>query len=212
MRYLLLGFGLALSSPLIGSLIVTGSTSGRLHRDIAEVEPGATALVLGTSPNGQNGPNPFFEGRMDAAAELYREGKVKHILVSGDNGTVYYNEPVAMQKGLVKRGIPKSAIELDYAGFRTLDSVVRAKDVFGAERITIVTDDFHASRALYIARHHGVEAQAYVSSVALRDSMRVRVREVGSRCKMLLDLYVLGTEPKFNAPQTALRLKPTSAE
>jgi len=183
--------------PLLGSVLVTATTHGRVHDDPKKVTDFPVALVLGTSPRGQDGPNPFFEGRMDAAARLYHAGKVRRFLVSGDHGSRYYNEPQAMKTALAKRGIPLRAIQLDYAGFRTLDSVVRAKEVFGAKRIVVVTDDFHAARALFVARHHGIEASAFVSHVALRDSLRVRTREVGSRCLMLADLYLLNTKPKF---------------
>lgn len=137
---------------------------------------------------------------MDAAANLIKSGKVERLLLSGDNGTRYYNEPAEMKKALQKRGVPSSKLELDYAGFRTLDSVVRAKRVFGEQELLIVTDDFHAARALYIARHYDVHAEAFVSSVDMNLSMRVRTREVFSRCKALLDLHVLSTKPKFDKP------------
>ena len=192
--------GVLISLPILGNIWVTGSTNGAVHRDLSDVEHTEVALVLGTTPFGKHGPNPFFEGRMDAAANLVNNGKVERLLLSGDNGTRYYNEPAEMRKALLKRGVPSSKIELDYAGFRTLDSVVRAKRVFGEKELLIVTDDFHAARALYIAKHYNMHAEAYVSSVALDQSMRVRTREIFSRCKALLDLHVLATKPKFDQP------------
>ena len=102
------------------------------------------ALVLGSSRYvGAHYRNPFFEGRMDTAARLYHKGKVRHLLVSGDNGRVGYDEPTWMRDALIERGVPSSAITLDYAGFRTWDSMIRAQAVFGQRRFTIVTDDFH---------------------------------------------------------------------
>ena len=90
---------------------------------------------------------------------LYERGKIHHILVSGDNSTAAYNEPEAMRKSLVKAGIPERDITLDYAGFRTLDSVVRASEVFGqGSGFTIISQPFHVERALFIARANHIDA------------------------------------------------------
>lgn len=167
------------------------------------------ALVLGTSPTlgGGRWSNPFFENRMDAAAALFRAGKVRHLLVSGDNGAARYDEPTAMRDALIARGVPVGAITLDYAGFRTLDSVVRARSVFGLDRLTIVTDDFHVARALFLARKAGIEAVALQSKpVPWKWSKKTRLREIASRVKAWCDIYVLGTEPKFPGPPEPIRL------
>ncbi|MEO8352838.1 MAG: ElyC/SanA/YdcF family protein, partial [Chthoniobacteraceae bacterium] len=111
-----------------------------------------------------------------------------------------------MRDALISRGVPESVITLDYAGFRTLDSVVRARSVFGVDRLTIVTDDFHVARALFLARASGIEAIAYQSaSVPWKWSKRTRFREVASRVKAWCDVYVLGTKPKFDGPPEPLR-------
>ncbi len=165
-------------------------------------------LVLGTSPLGRFGKNPFFEGRTDAAAELYRIGKVRHLLVSGDNHQSAYDEPTAMRDALVGRGIPAQAITLDYAGFRTLDSVARARRVFGLHKATIVTDRFHQPRSLFLARAHGLQAVGFCSrDVPFRWAKKTLVREVGSRVKALLDVYVLRTEPRFYGQGSRSRLQ-----
>lgn len=103
--------------------------------------------------------NVFFSTRIEAAKTLYERGKIKHILVSGDNSTAAYNEPESMRKALLKAGIPKEDITLDYAGFRTLDSVVRANVIFGQENgFTIISQPFHVERALFLARANGIDA------------------------------------------------------
>src|SRR5215475_7375697 len=111
------------------------------------------ALVLGAAPIGpEGGPNRYFEYRLDAAAALWRAKKVKYLLVSGDNSQPDYDEPTAMRAGLIKRGVPAATIYRDFAGLRTLDSVLRARAVFGQQRLIIVSQGFHASRAIFLAR------------------------------------------------------------
>jgi SanA protein len=188
-------------------------TRTRIFIDITRVPRNDVALVLGTSPILRDGvtKNPFFEGRMDAAAELYRAGKVRHLLVSGDNHRQGYDEPTAMQESLVTRGVPESAITRDYAGFRTLDSAARASAVFGLTRATIVTDDFHLARALFLARARGLTAVGFQSRpVPVRWSRKTRARELGSRVKAVLDVYVLGTEPHFHGPRVEIPLAATT--
>jgi len=139
---------------------------------------------------------------MDAAATLYKAGRVRKLLVSGDNGTPYYDEPTAMRDALVSRGVPEKDIVLDYAGFRTLDSVVRAHKVFGVDQCTIVTDDFHLPRALYIARNVHLDAIGYQTEPLSRSvSPWTYVRETGARSLVWIDLHVLNRQPKFLGPR-----------
>jgi SanA protein len=117
------------------------------------------ALVLGCSPTVGGGyTNPFFATRIQAAAELFRLGKVDYLLVSGDNRRRDYDEPSAMKEALVAAGVPQNRIYCDYAGRRTLDSVVRAGDVFGQGNIIVVSQEFHNQRAIFIAQHRGIDA------------------------------------------------------
>mgnify|MGYP002395619083 CR=1 FL=1 len=171
--------------------------------DIAQVKPMPVALLLGTARTHQGRPNQFYRARIEAAAELFHSGRVRGILVSGDNATMYYNEPVSMQKDLIALGVPAEFITLDYAGFRTLDSVVRAKEVFGVERLLVVSQRFHAERAIFLARHFGIDAQGLAA--ADPDSpglMKVRAREVLARVVAVLDI-ITGRAPKFlGAPET----------
>ncbi len=169
------------------------------YDDVDAVPYNRVALVLGTSKYLIGGsPNHYFKYRIKAAAELYNNGKVDYILVSGDNATVQYNEPRQMRRALIQAGIPASAIYSDYAGFRTLDSIVRAKEVFGQARFTVVSQAFHNERAIFIARHFGIEAIGFNAlDPSAYQGIRTRVREVFARLMGLLDLYVLDKGPKF---------------
>jgi SanA protein len=157
------------------------------------------ALVLGASPKLSDGrTNQHFDSRIDAAAHLYHAGKVRHLLVSGDNGRAGYNEPQAMRHALIARGVPAEAITCDYAGFRTLDSVIRAHRIFGAQQLTIVTQRYHNTRALAIARHEGIDAIGFCSAdVNLRDSLRTELREILARAATIVDLHILHRAPRF---------------
>ncbi|EDY17742.1 protein of unknown function DUF218 [Chthoniobacter flavus Ellin428] len=182
---------------------VIHSTREAIFTDLALLPKTDVALVLGTSRYNGDGhsPNPFFLGRMNTAARLYHEGKVRHLLVSGDNGHVGYDEPTWMRDALIARGVPRSAITLDYAGFRTLDSMARAKNVFGLQRFTIVTDDFHISRSVFLARSYGLDVVGFPSErVAYWWSKKVRTRELASRTVAFLEVYLLHTKPRYFGP------------
>jgi SanA protein len=186
--------------------IVSRVSAPYLYSSVNDVPINDVALVLGTSKNASSGgPNLFFTTRMDAAAELYQAGKVKYLLVSGDNGEEDYNEPSDMRDALVARGVPKANIYLDYAGFRTLDSVLRAREVFGQNRFTVVSQAFHNERAVLIARHYGIEAVGFnAADVGGAAGARVNAREVLARVQVMLDLYVLNTQPKFYGPKVPI--------
>lgn len=174
--------------------------------DVEKIPQNKVGLILGTSKKIQNGQlNLYFKYRIKAAAELYHAGKVQYLLVSGDNSLKEYNEPMDMRKALIAQGIPDSVIVLDYAGFRTLDSVVRSQKVFGQKKITIISQAFHNKRALYIARKKGIEAIAYnAQDVSFTSGLKVQIREKMARVKVLLDLYLLNTQPKFLGDKIAI--------
>ena len=184
---------------ILSNLWIVRSTRARVFSDLNKVPHHRIALVLGTSHRTSKGdPNPFFENRIETAAALYKKGKIDHLILSGDNRTIYYNEPMAMLKALLKKGIPASAITLDYAGLRTLDSIVRCKMIFGQSKFIIITQPFHSYRALFISRYHDINAIAMVAEEPDFDySAKVRIREYLARTKAVLDLYVLKTPPKF---------------
>jgi SanA protein len=126
---------------------------------VAEAPAVETALVLGTAPIGpEGGPNRYFVYRLDTAAALWRAGKARVLLVSGNKEGESYDEPAAMREGLIARGVPVEAIRIDNEGYRTRASVLRARDVYGQSKILIVSQRFHVGRALYIAHHAGIEA------------------------------------------------------
>ena len=146
--------------------------------------------------NGQ--PNPFFYNRIKAAASLFFSGKIRYVLVSGDNRFYTYNEPREMKKELMKMGIPDSSIIMDFAGFRTLDSVVRCKKVFGQNEVTIISQEFHNERALFIAHYYDMNAVAYNAKDPDPEySLAVNIREYFARTKVFLDLYILHKSPYF---------------
>jgi SanA protein len=181
------------------NLWIVSSTAHHVFTDSSRLPDHRVALVLGTSNKTVSGnANPYFEMRMETAAELYRRGKIDHLIVSGDNRSRYYNEPMAMRNALIKLGVPQTAITLDFAGLRTLDSVVRCKEIFGQNKITIITQPFHSYRALFISAYYNIEAVAMVTDEPMAQfSLKVRFREYLARTKAILDLYVLKTTPRF---------------
>ena len=178
---------------------VVESTRKLVYKSADNVPSNAVALVLGTSKYSRKGStNLFFKYRIEAAVKLYRAGKVKHFILSGDNSLSYYNEPQDMKKALMALGIPAEAITLDYAGFRTFDSVVRSKKVFMQDSLTIITQEFHSYRALFISNFYGMKAIAFATeAVPKASSILTLSREYLARCAAVIDLYILRKEPKF---------------
>ncbi len=215
MRFLIKGLkpflfliGFLLLVVMLTNIWIVQSTRGKVFCDYDSIADNSVALVLGTSSLLSSGePNPYFNNRMETAANLYKLGKVKHFIVSGDNRTRYYNEPVVMQRALLKLGVPSSAVTLDYAGLRTLDSIVRSKEIFGQQEIIIITQGFHCYRALFISNFYGIDAVAYVANDPVQASVRVvHWREYLARTKAVLDLYVLQTAPRYLGDKEPIRL------
>ncbi|WP_455381981.1 SanA/YdcF family protein [Salinispira pacifica] len=174
-------------------------TRGRTFERPDQLPPNRVGLLLGTAKYTAPGEiNLFFEYRIRAAVELYRLGLIRVIVASGDNGKLSYNEPMRMKEELVLRGIPRDDIYLDYAGFSTLDSIVRINRIFGQDRFTVISQRFHNERAIFIARFYGLNAVGFnARDVSAELSWRVRLREYLARAKAFLDLYVLDTQPKY---------------
>lgn len=156
-------------------------------------------LLLGTSKyRVKGGINPYFSERLDAAAVLYHSGRVKYIIASGDNSELSYNEPRTMMSGLRERGVPAENIFLDYAGFRTLDSIVRAREIFGQDSITVISQRFHNERAVYIGRSYGITVYGFNANDSGDISdLSVRIREVLARFKAFIDVKIIMEQPKF---------------
>ena len=179
---------------------VSDSAKGRIYNSVQKVPKRGVALVLGTAKYVRRGKiNYFYKYRIDAAVKLYKAGKVRAVLVSGDNATRYYNEPARMKRDLISRGVPKSKIYLDFAGFRTLDSILRAQEIFGLKKYIIVSQKFHLQRALFIAQKSGANAIGFVAKDIPRTTaaLKMRMREYAARVKAFLDIYILHTTPKF---------------
>ncbi len=180
-----------------------------LFDDPAKLPDTDVALVLGAAPIGpEGGPNRYFEYRLDAAAALWRAGKVKYLLVSGDNRRPDYDEPTAMRAGLIARGVPAKAIYRDFAGLRTWDSVLRARSVFGQHKLIIVSQGFHAARAVFLARSAGIEAWG----LAARDvdraySILTELRRYPSALIAHYDVW-FETTPRHGGPPIAIGVDP----
>lgn len=179
--------------------LVKQGSAGLLYNDLNKVPANKVGLVLGTSRYLSSGKlNPYFEYRIHAAKSLYFSGKIQYLLLSGDNRFFSYNEPREMRKELIRMGIPDSVIVLDFAGFRTFDSVVRGNKVFKLKKFTIISQQFHNERAVFIARKNGISAIAFNAQDPPEDfTLKVRLREYLARTKMVLDLYVFHQEPYF---------------
>lgn len=195
-----------LALSLVGGIVTTGcyyyvkqTTKDRLYTSVEEIPANRVGVLLGTSPISRytQKRNPYYTYRIEAAVKLYKSGKVKRILISGDNRRKNYNEPDMMKADLVAAGIPANHIYCDYAGFRTLDSVVRAKKVFGLDAFTIISQRFHNERALALAKWQGIDAIGYnARTIKLKKGMKVQIREILARTKMVLDM-VINKQPHF---------------
>ncbi|MFF5205395.1 vancomycin high temperature exclusion protein [Streptosporangium sp. NPDC000396] len=180
------------------------------HRAVADSSPrwlagipsAPAALVLGAAVSG-NTPSPMLARRLDISAELYRAGKVRAILLSGDNSRVGYDEPTVMRDYLLTRGIPAGALVLDYAGFDTWDSCVRAREVFGATRLTVVSQVFHLPRAVALCRTAGVDAFGVGDDSARRwaSTYVYAAREFLASAKGVADSVLLHSAPVFPGPR-----------
>jgi SanA protein len=199
---LLLG---GLSIP-VSNYLVTKRAENKIFNNVAKVPFNNVGLLLGTSkvlPSGHT--NLYYTYRIDAAIKLYNAGKIKFILVSGDNGNKKYDEPTTIKDDLVSRGIPASKIFLDYAGFRTLDSVVRSDKIFGQKSITVISQKFHNERALFIASTKDLKAVGFnAKDVSARYGKKTMIRERLARVKMMLDL-IFGKSPKFLGPKITIQ-------
>ena len=186
---------------ILGSDAWIRRSARHCHTTVETVPFTPVALVLGCSPKIGGRPNLFFHHRIDAAAALHRAGKVKAFIMSGDNGTRDYDEPTAMKEALVAQGVPEASIYCDYAGFRTLDSVVRAQSIFGQSRFIIVSQHFHNERAIFLARRRGLDAVGFdAADVSRSIAPKTYWREYLARVQAVLDVTLLQTQPKFDGP------------
>lgn len=187
-----------LTATIIANRSIINCTEDKHSDKIENVPFKKVGLLLGTNKNYSNGnPNKYFYNRIDAAVELYKAGKIKYIIASGDNSIEGYNEPEEMKQELIVRGIPEENIFLDFAGFRTLDSVVRANEIFSQDDIIVISQKFHNQRAIYIADEYGIDAFGFNAQDVNSGSIsKTQIREYFARLKVFLDI-LRHTEPKF---------------
>ncbi len=196
-----------LCSLFVGGLLALAglwlSQRRYVYHDVQEVPPRPVAIVFGAAVYPGGRPSPVLADRVEAAVELYKAGKVRHILMSGDNQTVYYNEPGAMMRYATELGVPTKVLHPDYGGRRTYDTCYRARYIFQVKQAILVTQDFHLSRALFICRHMGIDAVGYSAdrrAYPLGDVVYWYVREVFALARAVIDLILgrpaaVGGEP-----------------
>lgn len=192
-------FGFLIILIVLINVWIILSTQSQVYDSINQLPQKNVGLVLGTSHKLTSGDsNKFFHQRMELAAELYHSGKVKHLIVSGDNSTPYYNEPRNMKNDLINRGVPAEAIDMDFAGFRTLDSMIRCQKVFDQNDIVVITQTFHSYRALFIGNRHNISAVALVTEdFPMSVRFNVELRELLARTVAVWDLFIVNKMPKY---------------
>ncbi|MCX2719070.1 SanA/YdcF family protein [Lentiprolixibacter aurantiacus] len=183
---------------LLANVIIEQATKSKTYDTVADIPHNKVGLVLGTARRlVEGGLNPYYTHRIQATVDLFKAGKIQYVLVSGDNGSIYYNEPTTIKNDLVEAGIPEERIYLDYAGFRTLDSMVRAKVIFGLDSVTVISQEFHNKRAIYLARKKGLDAIGFnAGDVSGNPGLKVHLREYLARVKVFIDL-ILNTQPRY---------------
>ena len=202
----LIFFGMSALFILWANIKIDTDYEDDITSNIGNLPNEKVGLLLGTSKTLDSGnPNPYFFYRIEAAAELYRAGRIKNIIVSGDNSQKDYNEPEDMKNELIKAGVPADKIYEDFAGFRTLDSVVRAKEIFGQESFIIISQRFHNERAVYIAHQFGIDAYGYnAKDVDQYAGFKTNTREKLARAKVFWDL-LFAVEPKFGGEKILIK-------
>jgi SanA protein len=199
---IIITFSILLITPWI---IISLSVQNDIYRSVEDIPNREVGIILGTTP-GADGNNLFFKTRIEAAKELYERGRIHHIIVSGDNSDKSYNEPEFMKKALMKSWVPEDVITMDYAGFRTLDSVVRASEVFSLTGgFTIISQPYHVERALYLARANKIDAIGYgAANVSLKYWLSAYIREIPARWLALYDAW-FGTDATVLGEKETIR-------
>ncbi len=182
------------------SFCVERNAEGKTFNKVSDIPFNEVGLLLGTCKmmKDHKSINPFWKFRVDAAYELWKEKKINRILISGDNGWHGYNEPQDFLDAFIALGIPDSCLVCDFAGFRTHDSVIRCKKVFGQKKVTIISQKFHNERALFIAQKYDLDAVGFnAEDVCFRSGLQNFFRERAARVLLFLDLYIFNTQPHF---------------
>jgi SanA protein len=196
------------------TLIIRRAAQGRTYRSVTAIPHRRVGLLLGCGKTLANGrENLYFRNRILAAAALLRAEKIDYLIVSGDNRTRAHDETTDMKNSLVKLGVPADRIYGDYAGFRTLDSVVRAKEIFGQTELTVISQKFHNERAIFIARRRGIDAVGFdAADVDAYAGFKTNCREQLARVRTVLDVLLLRTRPKYLGPKIMIGEPPVAAD
>jgi SanA protein len=169
---------------------------GKVFDQVSELPSAKIGLVFGCTDRVRGRENLYFRYRIEAAIKVWQAGKIQTFIVSGDNRSRYYNEPEKMKAALIRAGVPARRIVCDYAGLRTLDSIVRAQNIFGADRLLVISQRFQNERAIYLAQANGMEAFGFnAKDVGLQAGYKIKIREIGARVQMWLDVNFLNTKP-----------------
>lgn len=185
-------------SIFLSNKLIEKNAQGKTYAETKNIPKNKVGLLLGTSKLLKNGQiNLYYKYRLNATIKLFKSNKIDFIVISGDNGSKIYDEPTDFKNDLVKAGIPENKIFLDYAGFRTLDSVVRVKEIFGQNSVTIISQQFHNERAIYLAEHFDIKAIGFnAKNISGTYGLKVQLREYLARVKVFVDI-VFNVEPKF---------------
>ncbi len=206
LRLLVLLAAVPLALVAAANALVVLDARGDSAGSLDSVPRAQAALVLGAQVKPDGTPSAMLADRIEAAAELYRAGKVEKLLLSGDHGRETYDEVGTMRRELLARGIPARDLFTDHAGFDTWDSAQRARRVFGVESAIVVTQRFHLARAVYAAHRAGLDATGYPADRRSygRVLARLRLREALARVKVVAD-SLTGAEPRFLGPPVPIR-------
>ncbi|MFM7024071.1 MAG: vancomycin high temperature exclusion protein [Flavobacteriales bacterium] len=177
---------------------IESNAIGKTFTEVDKVPHFKCGLLLGTSKFLKSGRlNVYYAKRIKAAVNLVKSGKVEYLIISGDNSRKTYDEPTDMKNDLVAGGIDSNKIYLDYAGFRTFDSMVRCKEIFGQDSILVISQQFHNERAIYIGEQQDMFVRGFnASDVSKAYGKWTMLREAFARVKVLVD-FTIGAEPKF---------------
>lgn len=188
---------------------INHATVGLTYSSLKQLPYNRVGVLLGTSRyTSTGGYNDYYRIRIQAAYQLYQAGKIDYILISGDNATTAYNEPNTIRNDLLELGIPAERLYRDYAGFRTLDSIIRAHDVFQLDKFTIISQAPHNQRALYIAKKNQIDAIAFNASSGALYNLNNRIRELLARVLAVIEVNILTTQPKFLGPPVNIGATP----
>lgn len=191
-------FGLFIAVLFYCNWSINQSAKSKLYDDVGKIPFNEVGILLGTSKYvAENTINLYYSYRINAAVQLIKAKKINYILISGDNRKANYNEPKMMQADLIKAGVNPAVIFLDYAGFRTFDSMIRLKKVFGQDKATIISQKFHNERAIFIATKEGMDVIGFnAKDVSKSAGRKVQMREKLARLKVFVD-FIFQAQPKF---------------